>query len=127
MSKPTSTGSVSNTLLCTTECRYCHEFGHTVSRCSNILNTNTTDTPTYKETDSGSNRRYMKPQYTRIAKYSGDEVEGIRGNSREHSSSEFDSSDVYMLYVGSEQDRSDIKEMNDRIGKLKGKSWADDE
>ena len=107
MSKPTSTGSVSNTLLDTTECRYCHEFGHTVSRCSNILNTNqthTTDTPTYKETDSGSNRRYMKPQYTRI-----------------------DSADVYMLYVGSEQDRSDIKEMNDRIGKLKGKLWADDE
>jgi hypothetical protein len=46
----------------------------------------------------------MKPQYTRI-----------------------DSADVYMLYVGSEQDRSDIKEMNDRIGKLKGKLWADDE
>jgi hypothetical protein len=46
----------------------------------------------------------MKPQYTHI-----------------------NSSDVYMLYVGSEQDRSDIKEMNTRIGKLQGKSWADDE
>jgi len=106
MSKPTSTGSYSsgsNTLLGTTECRYCHEFGHTVSRCSNILNTNQTDT-TAAPTDSGSNRLYMKPQYKHI-----------------------DSSDVYMLYVGSEQDRSDIKEMNTRIGKLQGKSWADDE
>ena len=99
MSKPTSTGSVSNTLLSTTECRYCHEFGHTVSRCSNILNTKTSE-----EDATVSNRGYMKPQYTRI-----------------------DSADVYMLYVSSEQDRSDIKEMNDRIGRLKGKSWADDE
>ena len=98
MSKPTS--SVSNTLLSTTECRYCHEFGHTVSRCSNILNT-----PDATVTDTSvTNRGYMKPQYTRI-----------------------DSSDVYMLYVSSEQDRSDIKEMNRRISKLKGKSWADDE
>ena len=98
----TTSGTVSNTLLGmgTTECRYCHEFGHTVSRCSNILNTTTSE----EVETSGSNRRYMKPQYTRM-----------------------DSSNVYMLYVSSEQDRSDIKEMNRRIGKLKGKSWADDQ
>jgi hypothetical protein len=83
------------------ECRYCHEFGHTVVRCPTILNINV-------NADLNVNAcpplQYMKPQYTKL-----------------------NTSETYMLHVRPEQDRLDIREMNDRIRNIKGKSWADEE